>query len=197
MLLRKQRRQRVFLFLSVLVLLLLAVAGCTAFWLYSKQQSRLHKLQSFTPTAEPGLSIAAVPEDLAMNTDMRIEDGIARPLMTPTRKPYVASKSPPQQVAPPEEPPEPPPSLDGQLTSVIISEQGKMIFFSTAEGTIRIAQGMQYNGWQLTDITEDSATFVFADEEKVLQLRHFSDNVANEAKVLGSNPANNPDREQQ
>ncbi len=185
MLIRKQRRQYIFRYLSGILLLILAVIIVVFFLSYASRQSVMEKVQHFQAQIDDDLLIATDKDSLPLMADSVIRDGLARPLLLSDRRPY---SEPEATVEPVETLPEKPkdiPPLDGQLTSVIITGQTKMIFFTGAEGTIRLSVGMRYNDWQLTDISEEAATFTFDGEEKILPLRHFANTLPTEVRQLG------------
>ncbi len=185
MLIRKQRRQYIFRCLSGALLIILGMTIVMFFLSYASQQRVIKEVQQFQAKIDKDLFISTSEDDLPLIADIAIKDGLARPLLLSDRRPY---SEPEATVEPAEVLPEKPkdiPPLDGQLTSVIITGQTKMIFFAGAEGTIRLSVGMRYNDWQLTDISEDSATFTFDGEKRTLTLRHFANALPTTVQQLG------------
>ncbi len=184
MLIRKQRRQYIFRCLSGALLIILAMIIVVFFLSYASQQRVIKGAQQFQAKIDEELFISTSEDDLPLIADIAIKDGLARPLLLSTRRP-VTAESTIKPVEPLPEKPKDIPPLDGQLTSVIITGQTKMIFFAGAEGTIRLNVGMRYNDWQLTGISEDSATFTFDGQERILTLRHFANAPPTTVQQLG------------
>ncbi len=174
---RAQRRNTISAWLTTLILLTGVVAAGIAFWAFSERQSTLAQVKSQQATPDADLPVLVDEDSLKIAVQHRIEDSVERPLWASTRRPYVAP--PPEKKPPPITPvaveaPKVIPPLDDTLTSIIIAGGMKIIFLQGGQGTVRLEEGMHYNGWELRKINEDSAEFHLDEEKKVLQLRAFA-----------------------
>ncbi|PIE45854.1 MAG: hypothetical protein CSA45_01470 [Gammaproteobacteria bacterium] len=185
---RAQRRNTISAWYSTLILLTGVVAAGIGFWAFSERQTTLAQVKNQQTSPDADLPVLVDEDSLKIAVQHRIEDSVERPLWATTRRPYVAP--PPEKKPPPTAPatPEPPkviPSLDDTLTSIIIAGGMKIIFLQGGQGTVRLEEGMHYNGWELRKINEDSAEFHLDEEKKVLQLRAFATVDSTPLRTLG------------
>lgn len=184
---RAQRRNMISRWFSTTVLLTGGVTVAVGLWAFGDNRAMLAAVARQAVTPDADLPVLVDEDSLDIARLGRIEDSVSRPLWAVTRRPYVAPPPPKElpQELPKAEPPKVIPPLEGVLNSVILTGQLKIIFMQTAEGVLRLEEGMSYNGWQLRKINEDSAEFHFDEEQKVLQLRTFATVDTAPARLLG------------
>ncbi|PID65917.1 MAG: hypothetical protein CR977_00200 [Gammaproteobacteria bacterium] len=184
---RAQRRNTISAWFTTLILLTGVAVVAIGFWAFSERQTTLAQVKNQQATPDADLPVLVDEDSLKIAVQHRIEDSVERPLWAITRRPYVAP--PPEPSAPTapvavEAPKEIPP-LDDTLTSIIIAGGMKIIFLQGGQGTVRLEEGMHYNGWELRKINEDSAEFHLDEEKKVLQLRAFATVDSTPLRTLG------------
>lgn len=175
MITRAKRRRYIARHLTLLVLLLLAVIAALAFIFYGNYRANLHEIATKPVNTDGAIGISIDDSSLDIAVQQHLEDSLSRPLLMSTRRPYEPSKSktkPVKEEAPPSS--EEPPAIDEKLASVIIIGQRKVAFVNGADGTTRLEEGMTYKEWTVSEITADSLTLTFNNQEKVLQLRAFA-----------------------
>jgi len=94
---------------------------------------------------------------------------LKRPLLLRSRRPVeVEAPAPPAPVRR---------TLEATLQGVLYSATGKVALLSRAASSdvARVAEGEEYQGWRLTEITPDSATFTRDDETVTLRLTYKGD----------------------
>lgn len=175
MITRAKRRRYITRHLTLLVALLLIIIAALAFVFYSNYRAQLHEIATKPVNADGAIGIAIDDSNLNIAVQQRLEDSLSRPLLMSTRRPYEPPKPKQKPVAKAEPPPpEQPPEIGETLASVIIIGERKVAFISGAEGTTRLEEGMTYKKWAVSEITSDSLTLTFNNQEKVLQLRTFA-----------------------
>ncbi len=184
---RAQRRNTISAWFTTLILLTGAVVTGIGFLAFSERQSTLAQVKSQQASPDADLPVLVDEDSLKITVPHRIEDSVERPLWASTRRPYVA---PPPKLSAPTTPvvteaPKAITPLDDTLTSIIIAGGMKIIFLQGGQGTVRLEEGMHYNGWELRKINEDSAEFHLDEEKKVLQLRAFATVDSTPVRSLG------------
>lgn len=162
----------------LLVVFLLLAAGLIFLDRQSKAQ-RKAKVNALQP--DSNIELAVNPDDLVLPSAGKLDDSINRPLFMTDRKPY----------QPAEEEPEPPPAvmpaqpLNESLVSVIMTEKAKVVFLLGAGGTVRLEEGMSYNGWLVDKVYKDKVEMREGDNLETLELRTFPESMIQTPKVLG------------
>lgn len=183
---RSQRRRYVGKWLVALIALLGSVIALLGVWSFSMQKVTLAQSAKQLHGPEPDAYLMIDEESFDIAVLGRLEDSLSRPLLSSTRKPYVAPPPPKPKPQPKPQPkPKEIPPIGEQLVSVIMAGDKQMIFLQGAEGTVRLELGMAYKGWKLIAINKDSAELQFDNEKKTLQLRTFANAVAPEVRQLG------------
>lgn len=184
---RAQRRRYTAKWLSMLALILVLCCIAVGLWSFVNYQGVLAKSTKHMPTADADVALGIDGGDLEVAVVEKLEDSLSRPLLSSTRRPYVAPAAPkppppPPQVIPPKEIP----PLDEQLVSVIMTGKRYIVFLNGAEGNTRLELGMSYKGWKLAKVSKDSAEFHFDNEKKILQLRTFATMAPTGMRKLGN-----------
>ncbi len=160
----------------LLCLVNIALCGVLA-WLWVDEQGQLRHVTWSAPAMVKG-DVPVWPEQLTG----KVEDAsvflniIEKPLFSPSRRP-------PPPPPPPTAPPPPDPLQGIQMVGVFGSGPDAGIL-ATIEGRMRrVAKGDKVGEWSLKAVSDRTATFVKADEQRVVDLR---------MARLSSAPANAP-----
>lgn len=173
--------------LAIIFLLLSAVM------IFSERQDKANQrgqIKALTP--DKNIELTIDPEDLVLPSAGRLDDSINRPLFMTDRKPY----QPPEEEEDPGEVVVETPAvpLTETLVSVIITNNTKVVFLAGGVGTIRLEEGMSYNGWTVAKVYDDKVEMREGDNVEVLELRTFPESMIQTPKVLGQSERSNSEK---
>ncbi len=173
------------IFILVLIIFLV-LAAVMIFTEWVAKGERRAKIKALQP--DKAITLQVDEKDLVLPSPGKLDDSINRPLFMKNRKPYVEPEPEPEpELVEEKEPAEP---LTESLVSVIITDKVKVVFLSGGDGTVRLEEGMSYNGWTVAKVHADKVEMKEGDNVEVLELRTFPDSPEVKPKVLGQNPLN-------
>lgn len=170
---RAQRRSYVSGKLKLLIFLLLLLIGGLGFIAYANYQSTVAAVVEAKTAVDKDVAIELDGKTLGDVIHVKLADSLARPLLMSTRRPY-QPPTVPETVEIKAEIPQSAEEITEQLVSIIITEGYKVAFLQGSEGTFRLEEGMSYKDWEVKEISSDSLTLTFNNQQKVLQLRTFA-----------------------
>lgn len=189
-----QRRKYIGSQLKILLGLLLTVfLLITAVLIFLDRQDkadRKAKISALRPDGNIELTIN--PDDLVLPSAGKQDDSVNRPLFMTDRKPY----QPPPAEEVDDEPVEVVVAqpLNETLVSVIMTEKAKVVFLSGTTGTVRLEEGMSYNGWLVNKVYKDKVEMKEGDNVETLELRTFPESMIQTPKVLGQASSNESEK---
>lgn len=71
------------------------------------------------------------------------------------------------------------------LVSVIMTDKAKVVFLAGQAGTVRLEEGMSYNGWLVDKVYSDKVEMREGDNIETLELRTFPESIIQTPRVLG------------